>query len=73
LKGVEKWGMGSKERVMEGFERTKVKHTHSGHTLRHPCEQNLSINNKNKDCNIGSMCVCEGVVLVTGGRVKERD
>jgi predicted HTH transcriptional regulator len=43
LKAVEKWGVGSKvvREVMEGNERTKVKFTYNGHTLRHPFENQL--------------------------------
>jgi hypothetical protein len=48
---------------MEGIEQTKVKYTHSGHTLS--VNINLSINNKNQDCKIGTVC---GGVLVGGGR-----
>jgi hypothetical protein len=43
LKDVEKGGSEVKEkgRVFEGIEQTKVKHIHSGHTLRHPFEHQL--------------------------------
>jgi hypothetical protein len=40
MKAVEKWGMGGKGvRESNGRSRTdQIKHTHSGHTLRHPFE-----------------------------------
>jgi hypothetical protein len=41
---------------MEGVEWTKVKHTHSGHALRHPLNINLNINNEKQDCKIGTVC-----------------
>jgi hypothetical protein len=47
---------------MKGVEWTKIKHTHSGCTLRHPSNINLNINNERQDCKIGTVC---------GGRVKE--
>jgi hypothetical protein len=36
---------------MEGVKQTKVKYTHSGHTLRH----HLNINNENQDYEIGTV------------------
>jgi hypothetical protein len=59
LKAVEKWGVGAKEvRKSNGrVEWTRVKYTHSGHTLRHPLKINLNINNEKQDCKIGTMCV----------------
>jgi hypothetical protein len=41
LKAVEKWEIGCKGiRESSGrVEQTKVKYTHSGHTFRHPFEQ----------------------------------
>jgi hypothetical protein len=38
---------------MEGVEQTKVKCAHSEHTLRHPLNINLKINNERQDCKIG--------------------
>jgi hypothetical protein len=45
---------------MEGFEWPKVKYTHSGNNLN----INLSINNDNQDCKIGTYVGGEG----TSGR-----
>jgi hypothetical protein len=56
---------------MEGVDRTKVKHTHSGHTLRHPpLKFNSNINDENQDCKIGTVCAWGGEVHIRG--VKER-
>jgi hypothetical protein len=41
--------------VFEGIEQTKVKHTHSEHTLRHPFECQLKY--ENQDYKIGTVCV----------------
>jgi hypothetical protein len=45
LKPVEKWEIGGKGvRESNGrIEQTKVKYTHSGHTFRHPFEQQVKI------------------------------
>jgi hypothetical protein len=55
---------------LEGSYKTKykVKHTHSEHTLRHPLNINLTINNENQGCKIGTVGV-----LVGGRRGKEGD
>jgi hypothetical protein len=47
---------GGEVKAMEGVEWTKVKYTHRGHTLRHPLNINLNINNENQDCKIGTVC-----------------
>jgi hypothetical protein len=43
IAAVEKQGVGGKRvrKVMEEVECTKIKYTHSGHTLRHPFEHQL--------------------------------
>jgi hypothetical protein len=53
---------------MEGDEWTKVKHTHSGHTLRHCLNINLNISNENQNCKTGG-----GGVINKRERVKEGD
>jgi hypothetical protein len=55
---------------MEGVEQTKVKHTHSGDTLRNPFNIHLNIKNERHDCKIGT--VCAGA-LVGERRVNEGD
>jgi hypothetical protein len=59
---------------MEKVEWTKVKYTHSGHTYGDtPLNINLSINNENQYCKIGTVCVfvCVCVcVWSTSGRKK---
>jgi hypothetical protein len=57
---------------MEEVKQTKVKHTHSRHTLRYPFNISLNTNNEKQDCKIDTVCVCEGV-LVEGRRVNEGD
>jgi hypothetical protein len=54
---------------MKGVEQTNVKYTHSGHTLRHPFEHQLIINNEKQNCKIDTV---EGV-LVRRRRVNEGD
>jgi hypothetical protein len=56
---------------MEGVEWTKIKYTHSGHTLRCPLNINLNIKNKIQDCKTGTVCV--GGVLLGVRRVNEGD
>jgi hypothetical protein len=43
---------------MEGIEWTKVKYTHSGHTLRNTFI-NLNINNERQDYKTGTECMRE--------------
>jgi hypothetical protein len=69
LRAVEKWRVGGKG-VRESTGRVewiKVKHIHSGHTLRHPFNINLNINER-QDCKRGIVCMG---VLVGGERVNE--
>jgi hypothetical protein len=61
-------GVEDKGKVMEGDEWTKVKHTHSGHTLRHCLNINLNISNENQNCKTGG-----GGVINKRERVKEGD
>jgi hypothetical protein len=65
------WEVKGKGTTMKGVEWTKVKYTHSGHTLKHLFERQLKCN-ENQDRKIGTVYVCGGV-LVEEGKVKEED
>jgi hypothetical protein len=40
---------------MGGVEQIKIRYIHSGHSLRHPLNINLNINNENQDSKIGTV------------------
>jgi hypothetical protein len=57
---------------MKSVEWSKVKHTQSGHALRHPFEH-TNINNENQNCKTGTVYVLGDGLLAVGWRVKEGD